>query len=649
MKYLFLILFSFHVTLILAQTQLEWGKCPISDFQMEKYPQDTTADAVILQDVGIITATVDPFEYTFDHHRRMKIFTQNGMEQATITIPYYKEGGGEFIRKVKAQVLQPNGQHIELQKTDFYKEEVSNYWAVLKFTFPNLQPGSIIEYKYELVSNRLTELKDWYFQQDIPVRYSHLKAGISERLQYIYLFQGAEYLQKQADGTYLLGESTIAKINPPDYEMQNVPAFKQEPFTTTEDDYKSKIKFQLDKVLYPRGNEYYAEPVLSSWDEIRDKLWMYEFFGEQFTRKANFKTVLEAVLPLTLAANTQKTKAKIIYDYLAKNLAWNNINAGIFALERLDKAFEKKSCTHSEANLMLLAVLRELEIEAHPILTSSRDHGRLIPISPILDQFNYLLVQAKLDGEWLLLDVGDPLRPMGYPSVNALNYKGWKLERTKHEWIDIEMPLSKNTWVVRCTIEGNSLVGQFQTKSKGYYALEERMDYREDNTGNYWSKKLNTGGISMRIDSFTASNYEDIEADFVTNFRFNLQDWATENDNFLYISPVIYAALKENPFKSEKRLYPVDYNYRFINQYAFQVTIPSGYEIEQLPENIEVLLPNKGGSFRVTTSTLNGKIQFLANLDIKRLQYHPLEYAALKDCYDTLIAKYDDMIVLKKL
>ncbi|NJL74104.1 MAG: DUF3857 domain-containing protein [Saprospiraceae bacterium] len=652
MKIFHLFLFLLTSVSAMGQFQTEWGKCPMSDFSMEKYPLDTTAEAVILHDLGKLYASVDPWEYSLVHHRRIKILTDAGLDYANISIPYYKENSRDFIRNIKAQILQPNGKSIELKKSDFYKEDINNYWAAMNFTFPNVQPGSIIEYEYELISQDIVNLKDWYFQQNIPVRYSKIVSTINERLVYIYLFQGADYLIKQPDGSFRLGEHTIAKIDAPTYEMQNIPAFKEEAYMTTEEDYKNKIRFQLDKILYVDGsrggNNYYAKPVLSSWDEIRDKLWMNESLGEQFAKKNNFKNAFETILPMTLGAKSQKEKANIAYTYLAENIEWSGINSGIYTIEKLDKVFDKRRATKSEMNLLLLGILRELEIEAYPILTSTRNHGKLLPQHPILDQFNYVLVRANLDGEWLLLDVGEPLRPMGYPSVNALNYMGWQFDRTKHEWIEIEIPISKESLVVRCAIEGNKLVGRFTSKSKGYYALKERMAFRDEKTGAYWLKRLNVNGVNMAMDSFIVNNYQDVAEDFTSEFKFELNDWVTENEHFLYISPMIYTALKDNPFKSEKRYYPVDYDYRFSQQYVFQLEIPSGYEIEQLPENTTVQLPNKGGSFRLSMSILNNKVQFVAILDVKRLQYQPSDYEALKLCYDTMLATYDEMIVLKK-
>ncbi|NJK82772.1 MAG: DUF3858 domain-containing protein [Saprospiraceae bacterium] len=258
------------------------------------------------------------------------------------------------------------------------------------------------------------------------------------------------------------------------------------------------------------------------------------------------------------------------------------------------------------------------------------------------------MVQANLDGKWTLLDVDSPLRPMGYPKTIALNYKGLRIEKVTQEWINIDVPSSRENFTIRCTVEGSKLVGTFQNKSKGYNGISERFTYQENKQGNHWQKRLSNTGSTIKIDTLKVENYENINEDFISEFQFEIEDWVIENDDFLYISPMIIPDIKNNPFISEKRQYPVDFNYRTTRQYALQLTIPEGYEIEQLPENTNIELPGKGGSFRLSTTLLDDKIQFVTSLDIKRLQYKPTEYELLRDCYTTMTAAFDDMIVLKK-
>ena len=46
-------------------------------------------------------------------------------------------------------------------------------------------------------------------------------------------------------------------------------------------------------------------------------------------------------------------------------------------------------------------------------------------------------------------------------------------------------------------------------------------------------------------------------------------------------------AIDENPFKQEKRDYPIDFKYPIHDSYTITYNIPQGYVVESIPEKIE--------------------------------------------------------------
>ena len=215
----------------------------------------------------------------------------------------------------------------------------------------------------------------------------------------MYLFQGAEYLEKQEDGTYIFNGVANVSLETGRYETKDVPAFKDEAYITCEEDYRGRIRFQLLEVYgksMDRGTEdyYIQQKILSSWDEIAKKMVLHENFGGQYKKKRNFKQLQAEIAPLTATAPTEKDKAKAIYNYLNENIEWDGYD-GIFSDEKLDKIYEERKADRAELNLMLVALLRSIGIEAEPVLTSTRSHGKLLTQHPIFDQFNYMLVRAK--------------------------------------------------------------------------------------------------------------------------------------------------------------------------------------------------------------------------------------------------------------
>jgi hypothetical protein len=75
----------------------KFGKVDESVLKMTSYPQDSTADAVILFDVGSTRLEFNQnkfdFELTHERHIRIKIFNKNAYDWADGQIVYYAPSG----------------------------------------------------------------------------------------------------------------------------------------------------------------------------------------------------------------------------------------------------------------------------------------------------------------------------------------------------------------------------------------------------------------------------------------------------------------------------------------------------------------------------------------------------------------------------
>lgn len=129
-----------------------------------------------------------------------------------------------------------------------------------------------------------------------------------------------------------------------------------------------------------------------------------------------------------------------MYDFVLGEMNWNGRN-GIFASQSLNKCFQEKSGTAADLNLLLIGLLRQFDIPAVPLILGTRDFGKVVDLYPIVDQFNYLMALVELDGKSYFLDATNSYRPIGLPSINALNEKpgrwikttrpGWRSRRPK--------------------------------------------------------------------------------------------------------------------------------------------------------------------------------------------------------------------------
>ena len=116
----------------------------------------------------------------YDCRLRTKILKDSGTGYANIDIIYYSYEKEELkatdtFESLKVAYFRKNekGKAVKTQvnSKDFADERVNDYYRVIHVTVPEAQAGDIIEYHYQITSNRITFLYDWSFQENIPVLY----------------------------------------------------------------------------------------------------------------------------------------------------------------------------------------------------------------------------------------------------------------------------------------------------------------------------------------------------------------------------------------------------------------------------------------------------------------------------------------------
>ena len=116
----------------------------------------------------------------------------------------------------------------------------------------------------------------------------------------------------------------------------------------------------------------------------------------------------------------------------------------------------------------------------------------------------------------------------------------------------------------------------------------------------------------------------------------------------MYITPLFFLAKKENPFKLEKRLFPVDFGLPWKEKDNVNIQIPEGYKVESLPEPLAIGLPENKGVFKYQLTNVGNKIKVVSIFQINSSAISPTYYLALKEFYKKVVEKQTEKIVLVK-
>jgi len=651
---------------------IKFGDIPLEDLKMVSYAKDTSASAVILTDFGqssLVYSQQEGFTILFERITRIKILRKDGLDWATFAIPLYKDGGvNEKLSGLKGVTYNLENNKIvetKLKNDAVFKEKVNENVDIMKLTLPGVKVGSIVEISYKVMSEFLFHFQDWEFQSTIPTRWSEYRAAIPEYYHYDKYTQGYVPLaiveDEVASNSITLtssersggrGFNTVTtqfntdridfKEDRHRWVAQDVPAFKPEPFITTPKDYILKINFELAYKKFP-GQP--IEPVIGSWQDLNKQFSESESFGKEITGNGFLKKTVEEI---TAGVSTPEQKISAINSYVARNIEWNG-NSFKFSSGSLKKVLEEKKGSSADINLVLGSMLEKAGFKVSPVLLSTRDHGFVRENVPISSQFNYVVCLVRLNDKLILLDATDKFLPTGTLPERCLNGNGFIVSPDgSFGWVPLKSPSKSRRYynVDLALNDAGELRGKVNIDQSGYYAQSGRKKFLAKGEEEY--VKDITDNHAWAVEKKEFKNAKEVAEGFKETYDVVIKDHVVATDGIIYINPFIAQQEKENPFKLEKREYPVDYGSPLEKMYLCKFTIPDGYVVDELPKSLVLKLPDNSARYVYNLVQTGNAISLTSNLQINNSLFSQDEYPHLREFYTQLVAKQAEQIVLKK-
>ena len=646
---------------------VKFGKVDSDDLEMKSYQPDPEAKAVVLFDKGISSFTYNQatgFNIQFERHKRIKILSKDGYSWANMEISLYKSGGEkEVIQKLNGftfNLVDGDIVKTKLEKNSSFQEELNDHWNVTKIAFPEVTEGSVIDVQYVISSPFTSQLRSWNFQDRIPVVWSEYITKIPEYFNYLKFTQGYEpfvitdefqeassitlHYNERSGERAVQSRATVQTVNLSNHVTHlaaaNVPAFNDESFISRPEDYFLNIEYQLASIKWPNK---VPEQILSDWHEVENRLLEHSNFGLEIKKRSLYRSLSET---LGSQASTELEKAVAARQYILENVAWDGKNR-MLASDNND-LLKTKSGSSADINLFYTGLLKEMGVEAYPVIISTRNNGKVHPIHPLISKYNYTIVQVVADGKTYLTDLTDPFIPFGYLPERCLNERGRRIDKDNPGWVTINAPsISTQSYTVKMSLSDKGAIsGTANRKVEGYYALETKKSFRSEGEDQYKNK------LASKIESWTVSDVEIIdevdEVSFRESFKMELGSSANGAD-IIYLEPVPFLKVTENPFRQEARNYPIDYRFPTRNILMASIEIPDTYKVEELPQAKTFALPDKGGLFTYNVSMSGHTISIYSRFDLTKSLYLPDEYLYLKAAYDEILNTHSQQIVLRKL
>jgi hypothetical protein len=544
----FIVIFLFPQLIISQEYSREFGNISPEELKMEEYADDKDAEAVVLFDMGksYFSESDKGYDVVFEKVTRIKIFSEAGLKWAEVEIPFYQEGGiFEKVSEIEACTYNyENGRLSKstINKDAIYEEKINENWKAKKMALPDVKAGSVIEYKYTIRSQYVFNLRDWDFQWRIPVVYSEYVTKMIPFYTYTYILQGANkfsstwsYKEGGLPRRFGLIEFTDIVYH---YVMEKVPAFKEEEFISSINDYIIKLDFQLSEFNSPRGG---TTKIMTTWPEMIKELLKHNDFG-RYVKKC--EKLADKLLNANHSENlSELEKFNLVMNYVKKNYNWNKRESK-YASKSPNEVIKDKFGNCADINLLAVGLLNAMGIEANPMIMSTREHGKIKINFPFAHFFNYVLIQSKIDGKVVLADATAINIPNDRIPSRCINDAGLIIKNGEVNWISLacNFPSKIKTNVIIDSL-GTDLSAQMSVSASEYDAFNLRTTYGDDKKK--LKEKLEKDGYTVEESSIETANIKDLEKPY--NVKFSFTKNAEYLNDKIYISPFFNETITEKP------------------------------------------------------------------------------------------------------
>jgi hypothetical protein len=672
MKFVFLLACVFTLQLTTAQ-DFKFGKISKEELKETQHPIETNANAAVLyrnQNIYFNFEQDKGFVQYNEVHERIKIYNKDGYDYATQIIRLYDEGSDtkDALTSFKAytyNLIDGKIEETKLKKEGIFEEKINSYWMQTKFTMPNIKDGSIIEFRYTIISPRLA-IEDVPFQKLIPINKFEFKATTPEYFMYKALLNSKavyypklskSYHSKRVAFSYrklakpgmngssrseLVTYTKDVQFNVIESNSVNIPSLIDEVYVDNLTNYQAKLFMELQSIQLP-DSPY--ENLSTSWEEVTKNIYDSNYFGDQLNKSGYFGDDLNTAIA---DATNPTEQVYNIFNFVKSKVKWNGLHSYYTDLG-VRQAYKQGVGNVADINLILIAMLREAGINANPVLLSTKDNG--IPFFPTRSGFNYVICAVNTDQGMLLLDASKTFTSLNVLPVKTLNWQGRLIRRDgSSEWVSLAVPEASKE-IVSLNMKLNSDLSA-TGKIRNQYTDYKALDYR--NTYESYSKDDLIKDIESKNGNLLVSNIEVDDMNIpvkpvLLSYEYQLDEALEKIGDAYYFSPLLFLKIKESPFKLQTRKYPIDLNFPTSRKYTVNIMLPEGFQVESLPENEKLQYNSTEGEFTYLIRANGSMLQLVITLDLNNTLIMPANYQQFKEFFELLVNKQAEKIVLKKV
>lgn len=637
----------------------DWPPISPQDLSMTSIPEQPGAPAVVL----LREETDDDMNNVHSVYMRIKVLTDAGREYANVEIPYRRRGFG--ISDISGRTVHADGSIVPFTGKPFDKTVLKSSGLHVNeksFILPDVQVGSIIDYRYSLryddtfvlppVWDVQTDLfqKSAYFKfipfQNHGSTVIELKHGVAQGVAWSTLLPTGA--QPQIHNLPSQSFATIHQVSYwVDLSMKDIPALVKEPFRAPSSILAWRVYFYYQQNL--KADDYW---------KAEDKYWSNDV--SSFVGKGH--GVRDAVAKIISASDTPEQKVRKIYafietlenqDYIPQRSKQETEVLALKLNKGVEDVLQNRSGSHDDLNRLFVAMVKAAGIPAYMIWVPDRSQEVFVKNFLSTSQFDAEIAIVQLNGKEVYLDPGSKFCPYGdldwrYSGVGGLREKGNGPEigvTPEPSYKQAIMTRMANVFINKQGQLDGLVVLNFQ----GIQAMVRRQEGgRTDAEGR---KKMLEDELRSMLPGNSEINLQNSpdwnSTDTPLQAEFHVQcPFAVAAGKHLMIMQHLFQINEKEQFASPQRMNAVYFHYPWQEADEIHITIPADMQIESLAPDETARL--KYAFYQVHQKQISPREMFSRrDFIMGQMVTMPQEYKELKEFYDKVKSGDDQPALVK--
>ncbi len=585
---------------------------------------DEKTDAVLLySETSVTVLSADKIRTQVP--RAYKILRPNGRERGMVAINFNPQ---RKIRTLHAWCIPAQGKDYEVKDKDAVDQALRGDELVddVKFRvlqIPAADPGNIVGYEYEVEEQPFYLQDMWYFQGADPVREGHYSLQLPASWEFKVSWLNHPEITA-VDGGSNLWRWTVKDVEGI-REEEDMPPVRG-------------VQGQMIVTFFSPGGQ--ARNGFAAWND------MGKWYGNLVSgRVPASPEIKQEVATLTASKTTQLQKMQALAQFVQHDIRYVAIELGIggFQPHAASEVFSHRYGDCKDKATLMRSMLQEIGVESYFVVINGQ-RGVITRDMPAHDGFNHVITAIKLPdgvvstslvatmqhpklGKILFFDPTDDLMPFGQIRGELQDNYALFVTPDGGELVELpQQPAAMNSIQRTATLTldpSGTLHGDVKEVRLGDRATSERGRLRTVSNDQDRIKPIESllarSLSNFRITEATLINLSFADQPFGFNYSFEAERYAKDAGGLLLLRPRVLGVQAQGLLeKKEPRKFPIEFDGPVRDTDKFEITIPPGYEVDDLPPPVDA--DYSFASYHSKTEVKGNVIGYTRTFEVKETQ-----------------------------